>query len=109
MIKATELPRTIPIFPLAGALLLPRSRLPLHLFEPRYLQMLEDALKTPERLVGMIQPNEVPGRSGTGLHAIGCAGRVMQFSETEDGRYLSTLGGASRLSLIHISEPTRRH
>jgi len=111
MIKATELPRTIPIFPLAGALLLPRSRLPLHLFEPRYLQMLEDALKTPERLVGMIQPNEVPGRSGTGLHAIGCAGRVMQFSETEDGRYLITLGGASRFRVVKEVEgftPYRR-
>ena len=111
MIKTTELPRTIPIFPLAGALLLPRSRLPLHLFEPRYLQMLEDALKTPERLVGMIQPNEVPGRSGTGLHAIGCAGRVMQFSETEDGRYLITLGGASRFRVVKEVEgftPYRR-
>ncbi|MGA9251766.1 MAG: LON peptidase substrate-binding domain-containing protein [Roseobacter sp.] len=111
MINATELPQTIPIFPLAGALLLPRSRLPLHLFEPRYLQMLEDALKTPERLVGMIQPNEVPGRSGTGLHSIGCAGRVMQFSETEDGRYLITLGGASRFRIIKEVEgftPYRR-
>ena len=96
MIKATELPETIPIFPLPGALLLPRSRLPLHIFEPRYLQMLDDALKTSTRLIGMIQPNEVPGRSGSGLHRIGCAGRIMQFSETEDGRYLITLGGASR-------------
>ena len=73
--------------------------------------MLEDALKTPERLVGMIQPNEVPGRSGTGLHAIGCAGRVMQFSETEDGRYLITLGGASRFRVVKEVEgftPYRR-
>jgi len=111
MIKAAELPQTIPIFPLPGALLLPRSRLPLHLFEPRYLQMLEDALKTPERLVGMIQPNEVPGRTGTGLHSIGCAGRIMQFSETEDGRYLITLGGASRFRVVKEVEgftPYRR-
>ena len=76
--------------------MLPRARLPLHIFEPRYLQMLEDALKTPERLIGMVQPNEVPGRSGTGLHHIGCAGRVTQFSETEDSRYLITLTGVSR-------------
>lgn len=96
MIKAAELPDTIAIFPLPGALLLPRSRLPLHIFEPRYLQMLEDALKTSTRLIGMIQPNEVPGRGGNGLHTIGCAGRITQFSETEDGRYLVTLGGASR-------------
>lgn len=100
MIKAAELPDTIAIFPLAGALLLPRARLPLHIFEPRYLQMLEDALKTPTRLIGMIQPNEVPGRAGTGLHSIGCAGRITQFSETEDGRYLITLGGVSRFRVV---------
>ncbi len=96
MIKVGDLPETIPVFPLPGALLLPRARLPLHLFEPRYLQMLEDSLKTPERLVGMVQPNEVPGREGPGLHTIGCVGRVTQFSETEDGRYLITLSGVSR-------------
>lgn len=106
-----ELPTTIPIFPLPGALLLPRARLPLHIFEPRYLQMLEDALKTPTRLIGMIQPNEVPGRNGSGLHAIGCAGRIMQFSETEDGRYLITLGGISRFRVLKEIEgftPYRR-
>lgn len=111
MIKATELPETIAIFPLPGALLLPRARLPLHIFEPRYLQMLEDALKTPTRLIGMVQPNEIPGRTGNGLHTIGCAGRVMQFSETEDGRYLITLGGASRFRVINEVEgftPYRR-
>jgi len=100
MIKPTDLPDVIPVFPLPGALLLPRSRLPLHLFEPRYLAMLDDALKTPERLIGMIQPNTVPGRGGTGLHAIGCVGRVTQFSETEDGRYMITLSGLSRYRVI---------
>jgi Lon protease-like protein len=89
-----DLPETIPIFPLPGALLLPRARLPLHIFEPRYLAMVEDALKTPERLIGMIQPVETgnPAR----LHAIGCAGRLTAFSETEDGRYMISLSGASR-------------
>jgi Lon protease-like protein len=99
MIKATELPDTIPIFPLPRALLLPRARLPLHIFEPRYLQMIEDSMKTPGRLIGMVQPNEIPGRSGNGLHMIGCAGRMMQFSETEDGRYLITLAGVSRFRI----------
>lgn len=111
MIKAVELPETIPIFPLPGALLLPRSRLPLHIFEPRYLQMLEDALKTSTRLIGMLQPNEVPGRGGNGLQAIGCAGRVTQFSETEDGRYLVTLSGISRFRVAQEVEgfaPYRR-
>ena len=100
MTNAPDLPDVVPVFPLPGALMLPRSRLPLHLFEPRYLVMLEDALKTPERVVAMIQPNEVPGRSGTGLYSIGCAGRVTQFSETEDGRYMITLTGLSRFRLI---------
>lgn len=100
MIKVANLPGTIPIFPLPGALLLPRSRLPLHVFEPRYLQMLDDALKTPERLVGMVQPNEVAGRGGTGLYTIGCAGRITQFSETEDNRYMITLSGISRFRVL---------
>lgn len=100
MIKPTELPDTIAIFPLAEALLLPRARLPLHIFEPRYLQMIEDALKTDHRLIGLVQPNPVPGRDGPGLHTIGCAGRITQFSETEDGRYMITLGGASRFRVV---------
>lgn len=100
MIKVTQLPGSIPIFPLPGALLLPRSRLPLHVFEPRYLQMLDDALKTPERLVGMVQPNEVAGRGGIGLQTIGCAGRITQFSETEDNRYMVTLSGISRFRVV---------
>jgi uncharacterized protein len=96
MTRVTELPGSIPVFPLPGALLLPRSRLPLHLFEPRYLQMLEDALKTPSRLIGMVQPNARPKGDKGALHRIGCAGRVTQFSETEDGRYMITLSGISR-------------
>lgn len=111
MIKVTDLPGTIPVFPLPGALLLPRARLPLHIFEPRYLQMLDDALKTPQRLIGMVQPNEVAGRNGHGLHTIGCAGRVTQFSETEDNRYLITLSGISRFRVVKEIEgftPYRR-
>ena len=104
MNKNTDLPDTISIFPLGGALLLPRARLPLHIFEPRYLQMVEDALKTDERLIGMIQPNEVSGRNGNGLQTIGCAGRITQFSETEDGRYMITLGGMSRFRVVNEVE-----
>jgi Lon protease-like protein len=111
MIKKADLPDTIPIFPLGGALLLPRSRLPLHIFEPRYLQMIEDALKTTTRLIGMVQPNVVPGRDGPGLQTIGCAGRISQFSETEDGRYMITLAGMSRYRVVKEVEgfsPYRR-
>ena len=99
MFHQADLPDVVPLFPLPGALLLPRSRLPLHLFEPRYLAMLDDTLKIPGRLIGMIQPIEVPGRDGNGLHCIGCAGRVTQFSETEDGRYMITLSGISRFRI----------
>lgn len=93
-----DLPDTISIFPLAGALLLPRARLPLHLFEPRYLAMFDDCLKTPDRLIGMIQPRET-ARGGNILSSIGCAGRVTSFSEAEDGRYMITLTGVSRFRL----------
>ncbi len=111
MTNKTDFPDLIPIFPLTGALLLPRARMPLHLFEPRYLAMLDDALKTPQRLIGMVQPNKVPGRSGHGLQTIGCAGRVTQFSETEDGRYMITLAGMSRFRITEEVEgftPYRR-
>jgi Lon protease-like protein len=98
--RLTDLPDTIPVFPLPGALLLPRARLPLHIFEPRYLQMLDDTLKTKHRLIGMIQPREVPGAQEKRLHAIGCAGRLTGFSETEDGRYMITLSGVSRFRVL---------
>ena len=104
MFSVADLPQTIPVFPLPGALLLPRARLPLHIFEPRYLQMLDDALKTKTRLIGMIQPRDVPGRSETRLHRIGCAGRVTAFSETEDGRYMITLTGISRFRVTEMQE-----
>lgn len=98
MKKPVDLPETIPVFPLPGALLLPRARLPLHIFEPRYLQMLDDTMKTSHRLIGMIQPREVPGGERK-LHAIGCAGRLTGFSETEDGRYMISLTGISRFRI----------
>lgn len=96
MIARADLPDTLPLFPLPGALLLPRARLPLHVFEPRYLAMFDDALKTPGRVIGMIQPAD---QSGERLHAIGCAGRITSFTETEDRRYMVTLTGVSRFRL----------
>lgn len=99
MFNPADLPRTIPVFPLPGALLLPRGRLPLHIFEPRYLAMVEDCMKTPSRLIGMVQPRGVPEGSEQRLQAIGCAGRLTAFSETEDGRYMITLSGVSRFRI----------
>lgn len=97
MMSPADLPDSIPIFPLPGALLLPGTRLPLHVFEPRYLAMLDDVLKTQHRLIGMVQPMDTD--TGTRLHDIGCAGRVTQFSETKDRRYMITLSGTSRFRI----------
>jgi uncharacterized protein len=92
-----ELPAQLPIFPLTGATLLPGTYLPLNIFEPRYLQMVDECLKS-ERLIGMIQPKLSPqnAQSPEDLEDIGCAGRIIQFAETGDGRYRITLYGIAR-------------
>jgi uncharacterized protein len=104
------LPEVLPIFPLTGILLLPRGRLPLNIFEPRYLAMVRDALGG-ERLIGMIQPSE-PQRDNLGqgalnppLYPIGCAGRITQFAETDDNRFLITLTGMSRFRIVEELPP----
>lgn len=95
----------IPIFPLPGALLLPRGRLPLNIFEPRYLVMVDDALKTETRLIGMIQPTSESGKRGDkGLFSVGCAGRITTLSETDDGRYLIGLTGVTRFKMVEEIE-----
>ncbi|MGE0260902.1 MAG: LON peptidase substrate-binding domain-containing protein, partial [Alphaproteobacteria bacterium] len=98
------MPEVLPIFPLVGVLLLPRARLPLNIFEPRYLAMTRDALGG-ERLIGMIQPRDPPGDQGIGgmnppVYPVGCAGRITQFAETNDGRFLITLTGVSRFRIV---------
>ncbi len=105
-------PDAIPVFPLPGALLLPRGRLPLNIFEPRYLAMVDDALKTEHRLIGMIQPRCCESReTGRQLYDVGCAGRIVTFSETDDGRYLIALTGVSRFRVreeLEGFQPYRR-
>jgi Lon protease-like protein len=102
-----QLPETLPIFPLSGVLLLPGGKLPLNVFEPRYLAMVFDALAG-HRMIGMVQPMQPGGYAGDGLptedgrpkvHKIGCAGRIVSFSETEDGRLLLALSGVCRFEL----------
>ncbi|MGE0597635.1 MAG: LON peptidase substrate-binding domain-containing protein [Hyphomonadaceae bacterium] len=94
--KPSDLPPTIPLFPLAGAILFPRGGLPLNIFEPRYLNMVDDALAG-ERVIGMIQPAAADAEvRAPALAEVGTAGRITSFSETEDGRYLITLTGISR-------------
>jgi Lon protease-like protein len=93
-----ELPTAIPVFPLQGALLLPRGKLPLNIFEPRYLAMVEAALAGP-RLIGMIQPKvkeKIEASDHPALYDVGCAGKITTFAETDDGRYLITLTGICR-------------
>jgi Lon protease-like protein len=93
-----DLPDVIPVFPLAGALLLPRGQMPLNIFEPRYLALVDDALRSGHRLIGMIQPDTAhPGaEERPNLYKIGCVGRLTQFAESGDGRYLIQLTGVSR-------------
>ena len=97
-----DLPETLPVFPLPGALLLPRGQMPLNIFEPRYLEMIDDAFRDGRRLIGMIQPD--PTHPGTeerpALYSIGCAGRITQLAETGDGRYILELTGVSRFKVI---------
>jgi Lon protease-like protein len=97
----SDLPDVIPVFPLSGALLLPRGQLPLNIFEPRYLAMIDDALRSGHRLVGMIQPD--PARGGSDdkpeLYKIGCVGRLTQIAESGDGRYLIQLTGIARFRI----------
>jgi Lon protease-like protein len=93
-----DLPDVIPVFPLAGALLLPRGQLPLNIFEPRYLAMVDDALRSGHRLIGMIQPDAAhPGpEAKPNLYKVGCVGRLTQIAESGDGRYLIQLTGIAR-------------
>jgi Lon protease-like protein len=91
-----DCPGSLPVFPLPGALLLPRGQMPLNIFEPRYVAMIDDALKS-DRMIGMIQPDpDSPQGSAPRLYGVGCAGRITQLAETGDGRYLVTLVGVSR-------------
>ncbi len=98
--RMDELPTEFPVFPLGGALLLPQGKLPLNIFEPRYLAMVEDALAS-GRVIGMVQPDESRPEtpSGPALYKIGCLGRLSSFSEAEDGRYLIALTGMIRFAI----------
>jgi uncharacterized protein len=108
------LPDAIAIFPLPGALLLPRGQMPLNIFEPRYLAMIEDTLRSTHRIIGMIQPDPAhrgPDQNKPHLFKIGCVGRVTQFAESGDGRYLIQLTGISRFRIeeeLPVSTPYRQ-
>ena len=110
-----QLPEALPIFPLSGVLLLPGGKLPLNIFEPRYLAMVFDALAG-HRMIGMVQPVQPGGFAGDGLpsedgrprvHRIGCAGRITSFNETDDGRLLLALGGVCRFEIARELDPAQ--
>ncbi|HEY6023379.1 MAG TPA: LON peptidase substrate-binding domain-containing protein [Pseudolabrys sp.] len=108
-----EMPGVIPVFPLPGALLLPRGQMPLNIFEPRYLAMVDDALRDGHRLIGMIQPDVA--HSGPAdkppLYKIGCVGRITQLAESGDGRYLLELTGVARFRVeeeLKVATPYRQ-
>jgi Lon protease-like protein len=104
--RAADLPQVIPVFPLDEALLLPHGQLPLNIFEPRYLNMVDDAMAA-ERVIGMIQTKAGGDRERPHLSAIGCLGRITRFAETSDGRYLITLTGLCRFNVrAELSAPT---
>jgi Lon protease-like protein len=106
-----DCPAVIPVFPLPGALLLPRGQMPLNIFEPRYLRMIDDALRR-DRLIGMIQPDpDGASSSHPKLFRVGCAGKITQYAETGDGRYLISLTGVARFRVeaeVASSEDYRR-
>jgi len=111
--RPADLPEIIPVFPLPGALLLPRGQLPLNIFEPRYLVMIDDALHDARRLIGMIQPD--PSHPGPedkpALYKVGCVGRITQIAETGDNRYLIQLTGIARFRLeeeLAVATPYRQ-
>jgi uncharacterized protein len=97
-----ELPEVIAVFPLAGALLLPRGQMPLNIFEPRYLAMVDDAFRDGHRLIGMIQPDVTHSQSEErpALFKVGCVGRITQLAESGDGRYILELTGVSRFKVV---------
>jgi len=94
----SQLPKTLPIFPLGGAILLPGEALPLNIFEPRYLNMIDDAMAG-DKLLGLVQTREGGSAAAPLIEAIGSAGRIVQHAETEDGRYLIELEGVSRFEI----------
>ena len=105
-IKAIELPQIIPVFPLPGSILLSRGQLPLNVFEPRYLNMVDDAMAG-DRIIGLIQPQTSALEPQPPLARVGCAGRITSFNETSDGRYLITLTGICRFGITtEMPSPT---
>ena len=97
--KKEDLPNILPVFPLSNFIIFPRTTVPLNIFEPRYIQMIDQSMKT-NRLIGMIQPKKSGELKKPDLYKIGCAGKITSFNETDDGRYLIILNGICRFKVV---------
>jgi len=100
MKKIEVLPDRIPIFPLSNFIIFPETSIPLNIFEPRYIEMIDDSMKGP-RMIGMIQPKKKSDISTPELYKVGCLGKITNFNESEDGRYLIVLDGISRFKILN--------
>tara|TARA_B100001057_G_scaffold443809_1_gene480240 strand:- start:148 stop:792 length:645 start_codon:yes stop_codon:yes gene_type:complete len=98
MDKINKLPPTIPIFPLSNFIIFPNTTVPLNIFEPRYIQMIDDSMKS-HRMIGMIQPRKSGELRKPDLYEVGCIGKITSFNETDDGRYLVIINGISRFNI----------
>ena len=105
----TNLPKIIPIFPLSNFIIFPKTTVPLNIFEPRYLDMVNDSMKS-NKFIGMIQPKvSTKDNINKGLHNVGCLGKITSFKETEDGRYLIELKGLIRFEIIKELQSSKKY
>ena len=104
-----NLPKTIPVFPLSNFIIFPHTTVPLNIFEPRYIEMINDSMKT-NKMIGLVQPKNNDDSSIPGLHKVGCLGKITNFKDTSDGRYMIDLNGITRFVItkeIKSSKPYR--
>lgn len=104
--KKQDLPKTIPVFPLSNFIIFPHTTVPLNIFEPRYVEMINDSMKT-NKMIGLIQPKNNDDNSIPGLHKIGCLGKITNFKDTSDGRYMIDLNGITRFEITNEIKSTK--
>ena len=104
--KKQDLPKTIPVFPLSNFIIFPHTTVPLNIFEPRYVEMINDSMKT-NKMIGLIQPKNNDDNSIPGLHKIGCLGKITNFKDTSDGRYMIDLNGITRFKVTNEIKSTK--
>mgnify|MGYP001158733648 FL=1 len=106
--KIIDLPKTLSLFPLSNFIIFPKTTVPLNIFEPRYIDMVNDAMKS-DKLIGIIQPKSSTNNQNLDLHNVGCLGKITRFEETEDGRYMIDLNGLVRFKIIQKVELNKKY